>query len=134
MSDKEWAKERLDELLNHWQAEFDYLPVSKKSMVKAVAYAKEAINALEDQCELVVKINTHGNSLPVQHGEWIDLTTANDVEMHKGEYMVISLGVSMELPKGSWLCTGISSSSSRMRLYSSASLSLLSVKYREPEV
>lgn len=100
MSDKEWIKARLDELLKHWITEFGWMPTSKKSMTTAVDYAKEAIDAFEDQCELVVKINTHGNSMPVQHGEWIDLTTANDVEMHKGEYMVISLGVSMELPKG----------------------------------
>ena len=47
-----------------------------------------------------VRINTHGTPLPVAHGDWIDLYTAEDVEMKSGEYAEISLGISMELPKG----------------------------------
>lgn len=47
-----------------------------------------------------IRINTHGNPLPEQHGEWIDLSTAEDVVMVKGEYKLISLGVSMQLPEG----------------------------------
>ena len=49
---------------------------------------------------MLIKINTHGNHLPVQHGEWIDLYTAEDVTLQPMETKVISLGVSMELPKG----------------------------------
>ena len=49
---------------------------------------------------MIIKINTHGNKLPVAKGEWVDLYTAEDVELKKGEYKNISLGVSMELPKG----------------------------------
>lgn len=47
-----------------------------------------------------VKINTHGNKMPEQHGEWIDLSTAEDVDMKALEFKYISLGVSMEVPKG----------------------------------
>ena len=50
--------------------------------------------------ELEIKINTHGNSLPEQHGEYIDLRCAEDVMMTAGENKIISLGVSMELPEG----------------------------------
>ncbi len=32
--------------------------------------------------------------------DWIDLRTAEDVEMKKGEFKIISLGVSMRLPEG----------------------------------
>ena len=32
--------------------------------------------------------------------DWIDLRTAEDVELKAGEFKLISLGVSMELPKG----------------------------------
>lgn len=47
-----------------------------------------------------IRINTHGNPMPQQHGEWIDLCAAEEVVMDKGEFKMISLGVSMELPKG----------------------------------
>ena len=47
-----------------------------------------------------IRINTHGNELPVSHGEWIDLRTAEDVELEPLEFRIISLGVSMELPEG----------------------------------
>lgn len=33
-------------------------------------------------------------------GDWIDLRTAEDVELKAGEYKMIPLGVAMELPKG----------------------------------
>jgi len=36
----------------------------------------------------------------IQHGDWIDLRSAIDVEMKKGEFALIPLGVAMELPKG----------------------------------
>lgn len=47
-----------------------------------------------------IKINTHGNPMPIQHGEWVDLHTAEDVSLKALEYKTISLGVSMELPEG----------------------------------
>lgn len=47
-----------------------------------------------------IKINTHGNPLPVAYGDWIDLAASEDVRLGFGEYKIISLGVSMELPNG----------------------------------
>lgn len=47
-----------------------------------------------------IKINTHGHPLPENHGEWVDLATAEDVELGFLDFKIISLGVSMELPKG----------------------------------
>ena len=47
-----------------------------------------------------VKINTHGNPLPEQHGDWIDLSLADNAYLRKDEYRLLSLGVSMELPDG----------------------------------
>lgn len=38
-----------------------------------------------------VKINTHGNPLPERHGEWVDLFTAEDVELKPLEFKLISL-------------------------------------------
>lgn len=51
---------------------------------------------------MTIKINLHGNPPLEQHGDWIDLSTAEDITLWKGEFKVISLGVSMELPKGYW--------------------------------
>lgn len=50
--------------------------------------------------KMKVRINTHGNPIPVQHGEWVDLYCAEDVVMKKGDFRIISLGVSMEMPPG----------------------------------
>ena len=36
----------------------------------------------------------------ISTGDWIDLRSAEDVELKAGEFKLISLGVSMELPKG----------------------------------
>lgn len=47
-----------------------------------------------------IRINTHGGPLPVCHGEWIDLCTAEDVYLEKFEFEIISLGVSMQMPEG----------------------------------
>lgn len=49
---------------------------------------------------LEILINTHGGPVPEQHGEWIDLCTAEDVRMKAMEYRQIDLGVSMQLPEG----------------------------------
>lgn len=47
-----------------------------------------------------IKINTHGGSVPVVHGEWVDLYTAEDVYLKQFEFKIISLGVSMKMPEG----------------------------------
>lgn len=47
-----------------------------------------------------VRINTHGMKLPESHGEWVDLSTAEDVELEPLGFKIISLGVAMELPEG----------------------------------
>lgn len=49
---------------------------------------------LEDE-KMKIKINTHGNPLPVAKGEWVDLYTAEDARLKQFEYKTISLGVSM---------------------------------------
>ena len=36
----------------------------------------------------------------IEKGDWIDLRSAEDVELKKGESKLILLGVAMELPKG----------------------------------
>lgn len=47
-----------------------------------------------------ININTHGGPVPVVHGEWIDLYTAEDVYLKQFEFKIISLGVSMKMPEG----------------------------------
>lgn len=56
-----------------------------------------------DNENLVVKIKYHDDIMPIEefeNGDWIDLRSAEDVEMKAGDIRLISLGVSMELPKG----------------------------------
>lgn len=36
----------------------------------------------------------------INHGDWIDLRAAEDVDLKKGEFKLIPLGVAMELPNG----------------------------------
>ena len=36
-----------------------------------------------------IRINTHGNEMPVSHGEWIDLRTAEDVELDPLEFKIM---------------------------------------------
>lgn len=47
-----------------------------------------------------IRINTHGNPLPEQHGDWIDLKAAETVTLNAWEDYFISLGISMEIPEG----------------------------------
>ena len=48
-----------------------------------------------------VKYHDDGIKISQAHqGEWIDLMSAEDVEMKAGEFRLISLGVSIELPDG----------------------------------
>lgn len=53
--------------------------------------------------KLSVKIKYHNDILPLdrfENGDWIDLRSAEDVDMSAGEFRLISLGVSMHLPEG----------------------------------
>ena len=51
-----------------------------------------------------IKIKYHGHDMEKlgleQHGDWIDLKTAEDAVIKPGEMKIISLGVSMKLPEG----------------------------------
>ena len=50
-----------------------------------------------------IKIRYHADIEPLEqskNGDWIDLRSAEDVEMKAGEFKIISLGVSMKLPDG----------------------------------
>ena len=48
-----------------------------------------------------VKYHDDGIKISQAHqGEWVDLMSAEDVEMKAGEFRLISLGVSIELPDG----------------------------------
>lgn len=50
-----------------------------------------------------IKVKYHGDVMPIsieENGDWIDLRSAEDVDMEAGEFRIISLGVSMELPEG----------------------------------
>ena len=52
----------------------------------------------------VIKIQYLDPEMPriekIKNGDWIDLRTAEDVEMKSGEFKLIPLGVAMQLPKG----------------------------------
>lgn len=50
-----------------------------------------------------IRVRYHGGVPPLEklpQGDWIDLRSAETVEMKTGEYRLISLGVSMRLPPG----------------------------------
>lgn len=50
-----------------------------------------------------IYIQYHADIPPLEHrdhGNWIDMYAAEDVELKRGEYRRISLGVSMQLPDG----------------------------------
>lgn len=50
-----------------------------------------------------IQIKYHADILPIEinkKGDWIDLRSAEDVELKAGEFKIISLGVSMRLPIG----------------------------------
>lgn len=53
---------------------------------------------------LKIKIKYHDPELVklerFDHGDWVDLRSAETVELKKGEFKLISLGISMELPNG----------------------------------
>lgn len=50
-----------------------------------------------------IYIKYHTDITPIttfENGDWIDLRSAEDVEMKAGDFKLISLGVSMKLPEG----------------------------------
>lgn len=51
-----------------------------------------------------IKIKYHNNNIDkigkISQGDWIDLRSAETVELKRGEHALISLGVSMKLPEG----------------------------------
>lgn len=51
-----------------------------------------------------IKIKYHNNNIDkiekISQGDWIDLRSAETVELKSGEHALISLGVSMKLPEG----------------------------------
>ena len=53
---------------------------------------------------MLIPIKIHDPELPVpehkEWGDWVDLRSAETVEMKQGEFRIISLGVSMRLPLG----------------------------------
>ncbi|MBQ9264768.1 MAG: deoxyuridine 5'-triphosphate nucleotidohydrolase [Clostridia bacterium] len=52
---------------------------------------------------MIIQVRYHGDIPPLEkipQGDWIDLRSAETVDMKAGEYRLISLGVSMKLPKG----------------------------------
>jgi dUTP pyrophosphatase len=36
----------------------------------------------------------------IENGDWVDLRSAEDIELKAGEFKLIKLGVAMELPQG----------------------------------
>lgn len=51
--------------------------------------------------DILIKYHTDIQPLEkTENGDWIDLRTAEDVELKAGEFKIISLGVSMKLPEG----------------------------------
>ena len=53
--------------------------------------------------EIKIKYHDGMEAWPIEKiskGDWIDLRSAEDVELHCGDFKLISLGVSMQLPEG----------------------------------
>lgn len=61
------------------------------------------INTKGEMTKKQIKVKYFTDIEPLQKiskGDWIDLRSANDVEMKAGEYKLIPLGVGMKLPEG----------------------------------
>ena len=90
------------EMINALKVDAEYL------RDKEVCDAKEidmAIRLLEGDEKMNIKIKYHTDDIEKLRyidgkSDWIDLRSAEDVELKAGEFKLISLGVSMELPKG----------------------------------
>ena len=54
--------------------------------------------------EKIIKIKYHNDNIDkikkINNGDWLDLRSAETVELKAGEFKLISLGVSMKLPDG----------------------------------
>ena len=50
--------------------------------------------------DIKIKYHVEGLEEVEQNGDWIDLRSAEDVELKQGDFKIISLGVSMKLPYG----------------------------------
>ena len=90
------------EMINALKVDAEYL------RDKEVCDAKEidmAIRLLKGDEKMNIKIKYHTGDIEKLRyidgkSDWIDLRSAEDVELKAGEFKLISLGVSMELPKG----------------------------------
>lgn len=53
---------------------------------------------------MTIKVKYHSKDMekikPSVNGDWIDLRSAEDVELWEGDSKIISLGISMKLPEG----------------------------------
>lgn len=62
---------------------------------------KECIKRINNTKQIKIKYFTDIEKVEkIKNGDWIDLRSAEDVELKAGEFKLISLGVAMELPKG----------------------------------
>ena len=90
------------EMINALKVDAEYL------RDKEVCDAKEidmAIRLLKGDEKMNIKIKYHTDEIEKLRyidgkSDWIDLRSAEDVELKAGDFKLISLGVSMELPKG----------------------------------
>lgn len=86
---------------------------------------------MENDNVLDVRVNLHGNGELEQHGEWIDLATAEDVNLIAGEFRIISLGISMELPEGHYAeVLSRSSTFKRYGIFMVNGMGIIDNKYR----
>ncbi len=78
------------------------------------------IEVLEDGCE------------PEQHGDWVDVKTAEEIEMLKGEFKLIRLGFKASLPREmeAWLVLR-SSSPKRYNIMQANSIGIIDNQYGE---
>jgi len=61
-------------------------------------------NVMLDQVTATIRVRYVDDTIPrikrIDDGDWFDLYSAEEVELHQGESKMISLGVAMELPDG----------------------------------
>lgn len=62
------------------------------------------MSIMNEVFEMPIKIKYHNRNIDklekISKGDWIDLRSAETVELKAGEFKLISLGVSMKLPEG----------------------------------
>lgn len=80
-----------------------YLKMLDAAMVTGCPYFTFNMTSSESK-EKVICIKYHDNALtplePTTIGDWIDLRSAETVQLKAGEFYLLSLGVSMRLPEG----------------------------------